>query len=85
MVCFQIELDKLFSNIDKILDANCLLWQESFSKVLAETRSEGRPLNPSTLKQGFTQEVGDDDDDGKEEGDCDDDDDEEDNDEDLMM
>lgn len=53
----QIELDKMFSNIDKILETNCRLWQDSLTKVLDDARVNRRPLNPSLMKTAFTKDV----------------------------
>ncbi|KAK7487689.1 hypothetical protein BaRGS_00021108, partial [Batillaria attramentaria] len=52
----EIETERLFSNIDKILESNCKLWQDSLCKVLEDARSHHHPLNPSIMKPSFTRE-----------------------------
>lgn len=52
----EIETERLFSNIDQILDSNCRLWQDSLSKVLDDARTHRQQLNPSVMKPAFTKE-----------------------------
>lgn len=52
----EIETERLFSNIDQILESNCSLWQDSLSKVLDNARTHRHPLNPSVMKPAFTRE-----------------------------
>ncbi|KAK7093445.1 hypothetical protein V1264_007200 [Littorina saxatilis] len=52
----EIELERLFGNIDQILDSNQTLWQDSLTKVLEDARVNRRPLNPSLMKSAFVKE-----------------------------
>jgi hypothetical protein len=50
---FQIETDRLFSNIIDIIGANCQLWEECMLPVVEEGRRTRQPLSTSGLKEGF--------------------------------
>ncbi|KAL8582558.1 hypothetical protein ACOMHN_043737 [Nucella lapillus] len=52
----EIALERLFSNIDQILDSNCLMWQGSLVCILEQARSARKPLNPSLMKDAFVHE-----------------------------
>ncbi|RUS79074.1 hypothetical protein EGW08_013160 [Elysia chlorotica] len=49
----QIETERLFSNIDKIFECNCLFWQEYLLPVLARSRESRQRLDPLVAKEGF--------------------------------
>uniref|UniRef100_T1JDF7 DH domain-containing protein n=1 Tax=Strigamia maritima TaxID=126957 RepID=T1JDF7_STRMM len=50
----EIEVDRVFSNIDEIAAVNRLFWLENLKPMLDESRATYKPLNPLKIKDGFT-------------------------------
>ena len=49
----DIDMDKLFSNIQEVLQGNLLFWKENFLPIKNQLIQTGLPMNPSDLKTGF--------------------------------
>ncbi|CAL4064112.1 unnamed protein product [Meganyctiphanes norvegica] len=49
----EIEIEKLFSNIQDIYAANVTFWQEHIIKMVEHSRNTRLPLDPSILMEGF--------------------------------
>ncbi|CAG5123645.1 unnamed protein product, partial [Candidula unifasciata] len=49
----EIESERLFSNIDKIYECNCLFWQHHLLPILQSSRESHQPLDPLLSKEGF--------------------------------
>ncbi|GFS12652.1 pleckstrin homology domain-containing family G member 5-like [Elysia marginata] len=49
----EIETERLFSNIDKIFECNCLFWQEYLVPVLTKSRETHQRLDPLLAREGF--------------------------------
>ncbi|BFZ23935.1 hypothetical protein BsWGS_26973 [Bradybaena similaris] len=49
----EIETERLFSNIDKVFECNCVFWQQYLLPVLQRGRDCRQPLDPLLSKEGF--------------------------------
>jgi len=49
----EIDMDKLFSNIQNVLHGNLLFWKEILRPIKIKLEQTGLPMNPSDLKTGF--------------------------------
>ncbi|CAF0977659.1 unnamed protein product [Rotaria sordida] len=49
----DIDMDKLFSNIQDVLHGNLLFWKEILLPIKIKLQQSGLPMNPSDLKNGF--------------------------------
>lgn len=49
----DIDMDKLFSNIQDVLHGNLLFWKEILLPIKTKLKQQGLPMNPSDLKAGF--------------------------------
>ena len=49
----DIDNDKIFSNIDEIINANSIFWKNHLLVMLMHTRCTGEPLNPLLMANGF--------------------------------
>ncbi|KAJ8319961.1 hypothetical protein KUTeg_001548 [Tegillarca granosa] len=54
-VLCEIDIEKLFSNIEDIARVNCSMWECYLQKVLQVARETRSPFNPSDMKEGFKQ------------------------------
>ena len=50
---YQIDTEKLFSNLRYIIYANSSFWCEYLLPVVAEARKTRQPLNPTLMTEGF--------------------------------
>ncbi|KAH9508772.1 Pleckstrin y domain-containing G member 5 [Bulinus truncatus] len=51
----DIETERLFSNVDKIYECNCIFWQKYLLPVLIISREYKKPLDPLICKNGFVE------------------------------
>lgn len=51
----DIDCDKIFSNIDEVINANLNFWKNYLLIMLNHTRYTGEPLNPLLMAKGFFQ------------------------------
>jgi hypothetical protein len=49
----DIDMEKLFSNIQDVLQGNFLFWKEILLPMKIKLEQSGLPMNPSDLKTGF--------------------------------
>ena len=49
----DIDMDKLFSNIQDVLNANLIFWKEILLPIKVKLEQTGCAMNPSDLKHGF--------------------------------
>ena len=49
----DIDTEKLFSNIQDVLQGNVLFWKEILLPIKLKLEQDGTPMNPSDLKNGF--------------------------------
>ena len=49
----DIDMDKLFSNIQDVLHGNLLFWKEILLPIERKLKQNGLSMNPSDLKNGF--------------------------------
>ena len=49
----DIDLEKLFSNIQDVLNANLLFWKDILLPIKTKLEQTGCAMNPSDLKSGF--------------------------------
>ncbi|CAF2723674.1 unnamed protein product [Rotaria sp. Silwood2] len=49
----DIDMDKLFSNIQDVLHGNLLFWKEILLPIKLKLQQSGLPMSPSDLKNGF--------------------------------
>jgi hypothetical protein len=49
----DIDMEKLFSNIQQVLHGNLLFWKENLLPIKTKLEQTGLPMNPSDLKNGF--------------------------------
>ncbi len=49
----DIDMEKLFSNIQDVLNANLLFWKEILLPIKTKLEQTGCAMNPSNLKHGF--------------------------------
>jgi hypothetical protein len=49
----DIDMDKLFSNIQDVLNANLLFWKDILLPIKIKLEQTGCAMNPSDLKNGF--------------------------------
>jgi pleckstrin domain-containing family G protein 5 len=49
----DIDMDKLFSNIQDVLNANLSFWKEILLPIKIKLEQTGCAMNPSDLKNGF--------------------------------
>ncbi|UJR10063.1 hypothetical protein I4U23_014285 [Adineta vaga] len=49
----DIDMEKLFSNIQEVLHGNLLFWKEILLPIKVKLKQHGLPMNPSDLKNGF--------------------------------
>jgi hypothetical protein len=49
----DIDMEKLFSNIQDVLHGNILFWKEILLPIKLKLKQNGLPMNPSDLKNGF--------------------------------
>ncbi|CAF1584908.1 unnamed protein product, partial [Adineta ricciae] len=49
----DIDMEKLFSNIQEVLHGNLLFWKEILLPIKVKLKQSGLPMNPSDLKNGF--------------------------------
>ncbi len=49
----DIDMEKLFSNIQEVLQGNLLFWKEILLPIKLKLEQSGLPMNPSDLKNGF--------------------------------
>jgi hypothetical protein len=49
----DIDMEKLFSNIQEVLHDNILFWKEILLPIKIKLEQTGLPMNPSDLKNGF--------------------------------
>ncbi|CAF3708814.1 unnamed protein product [Adineta steineri] len=49
----DIDMEKLFSNIQDVLHGNLLFWKEILLPVKVKLKQNGLPMNPSDFKNGF--------------------------------
>ncbi|CAF4393613.1 unnamed protein product, partial [Rotaria magnacalcarata] len=49
----DIEMEKLFSNIKDVLNANLSFWKEILLPIKIKLEQTGCAMNPSDLKLGF--------------------------------
>jgi hypothetical protein len=49
----DIDMEKLFSNIQDVLQGNLLFWKEILLPIKVKLEQNGLPMNPSDLKNGF--------------------------------
>ena len=51
----DIEMEKLFSNIQDVLQGNLFFWKDILLPMKIKLEQTGLPMNPSDLKAGFLQ------------------------------
>ena len=51
----DIDMDKLFSNIQDVLNANLVFWKDVLLPIKIKLEQTGCAMNPSDLKNGFLQ------------------------------
>ena len=49
----DIDMNKLFSNIQDVVYGNLLFWKEILFPIKIKLQQSGSPMNPSDLKNGF--------------------------------
>jgi len=49
----DIDMEKLFSNIQEVLQGNLLFWKEILLPIKLKLEQSSLPMNPSDLKNGF--------------------------------
>ncbi len=49
----DIDMEKLFSNIQDVLHGNLLFWKEILLPIKLKLEQSGSPMNPSDFKNGF--------------------------------
>ena len=49
----EIDMEKLFSNIQEVLQGNLLFWKEILLPMKIKLEQSGLAMNPSNLKNGF--------------------------------
>jgi hypothetical protein len=49
----DIDMEKLFSNIQDVLNANLLFWKDILLPIKTKLEQTGCAMNPSNLKHGF--------------------------------
>lgn len=50
---YEVDTDKLFSNIQEIYAANLTFWREHVTQMLDASRSSRQPLDPTLLTDAF--------------------------------
>lgn len=50
---FQIDTQRLFSNVGDIVYVNCEFWETTLVPVLEDARTNCHPLNPAIMRDGF--------------------------------
>ena len=51
----DIDMDRLFSNIQEVIDGNLLFWKAILLPIKVTLERTGEVMNPSELKNGFLQ------------------------------
>lgn len=51
----DIDMDKLFSNIQDVIEGNLLFWKNILLPIKIKLEHTGQVMNPSELKNGFLQ------------------------------
>ena len=51
----DIDMEKLFSNIQDVLNANLVFWKDVLLPIKIKLEQTGCAMNPSDLKNGFLQ------------------------------
>lgn len=52
-IFYDMDMEKLFSNIQDVLQGNLLFWKEILLPIKTKLQQTGLPMNPSDLKNGF--------------------------------